>query len=748
VAWGVGALLGLVAVAVVAAEIAGWPFLAGPMQSFLAKALNRPVRFDGSRAVASPAGDPAEGASADASTSAPAATDERRAGGVKVKLFGRIEVQARRLEIGAPAWSRGLPMLVADDARLVLRYGDLWRAYRGQTLRVRGLEAARLALGLERLADGRASWQFGPPKPRDEAAEPVRLPVFEQVSVGDGRLRLRDALTEADVDARFSLVDGDGLAMPAGAAASASAPASRPTSGPTPGPQAQRGLRAQATGHYRRLPLQASLQTVGVLPWVAEDGSGPGVPLRVEATVGRARFQFDGSVRDAQNLGGLGGSFRLDGPSLAAVGDVLGVTLPTTAAFTTRGVVVKQGEVWSTRVDSARIGQSSLQASLRYDPTRPTPLLSGRVTGPRLLLADLGPAIGTTPARAADGSVLEPVAARPGRVLPDREFDLPSLRAMDANVLFDLAELDLGTERLRPLQPMRARLVLDGGVLELREIDARTADGRLAGEVRLDGRDSVAVWRTDLRWSQVRIEQWLQLDRGAGKPPYLSGRLDGRARLEGRGRSTAQILASLNGDLRGRLRDGSLSHLIVEAAGLDLAQAIGVFVRGDDPLPLDCALADLKVERGTATPRVMVVDTRDSVVWIEGGVSLADERLDLRARVSPRDFSPLALRTPIQVRGTLSAPEVSLQKGPLVRKLGLAGALALVNPFAAVLPLLDFGSDELPATGDSAARAGGCRALAQAVSARRAEKAGEAPAGAPAAAPATRKPASPSTPRS
>jgi hypothetical protein len=33
-------------------------------------------------------------------------------------------------------------------------------------------------------------------------------------------------------------------------------------------------------------------------------------------------------------------------------------------------------------------------------------------------------------------------------VLPDRRFDLPSLRAMEANVLIDVAYLDLGTALL------------------------------------------------------------------------------------------------------------------------------------------------------------------------------------------------------------------------------------------------------------------------------------------------------------
>ena len=317
------------------------------------------------------------------------------AGGVRIKLFGRIELRAQRIEIAAPAWSGRPPLLVAEDARLLLRYGDLWRAYRGEALRVRVLEAGRLQLDLERLADGRASWQLGPPKA--PGTPPPLLPVFEELRVADGRLGLRDALFDSVVDARFALVDRG--VPPAGAASSAAAsqPASASESGGDT--RSAAGLRAEATGRYRKLPLRLSLHTVGVLPWVADDAAQQAVPLTVDGSVGRARLRFDGTVRDVVRLAGLNGRFTLAGPSLAAVGDVVGVTLPTTAAFTTRGLLRKDGEVWQTRIDEAQVGRSRLTADLRYDTAPATPLLSGRVGGPRLLLADLGPAIGTAAPR-------------------------------------------------------------------------------------------------------------------------------------------------------------------------------------------------------------------------------------------------------------------------------------------------------------------------------------------------------------
>ena len=187
----------------------------------------------------------------------------------------------------------------------------------------------------------------------------------------------------------------------------------------------------------------------------------------------------------------------------------------------------------------------------------------------------------------------------------------------------------------------------------------------------------------------------------------MSGSLSGRARVEGKGRSTAAILGSLDGGVRMDLVGGTISHLAVEAAGLDLAQSLGVLIKGDDALPISCATADLVVAKGVLRPRVMVLDTPDSTLWIDGSLSLASEALDLHVIAMPKDFSLLALRAPIRVRGSLSDPVVSIRKDVLGARVGAAALLALINPLAALVPLIDTGAN---AEADRAAA--DCRAVA------------------------------------
>ena len=666
-------------------EALGWPFLAEPMQRWLASALDRRVSLS---------------------------TDPALKPKVVIHLLGGVEISAASIEIGAPAWSAAPHMLLAHDARLTLGYGDLWRASRGAPLHIRELRAAQLDVRLERLADGRASWQLGQKTNLpDTATLPTDMPVFGRLQVDAGSMVYRDALTVLDLDARFSLVEGSN----APAAASAA-----------PGPAA--GLQFKAKGTYRKEPVSIDVRTAGVLSLIAANAATLALPVTIEARSGAARLSFEGTATDALHLGALKGRYSVQGPSLAALGDPLRVTLPTTGPFQAAGLIAKQGVVWNTVIDHVSIGSSRLAGAFTYDPRPRLPMLAGRLTGSKLTLADLGPTVGAPvrkPAPAANAlapapnntAAVEPAPPRananPGRVLPNRAFDLPSLRAMNANVLIDIDNLDLGSSLLEPLRPLRTHLMLADGVLTLRDIEARTGQGSLGGSVTFDGRNPLALWTADLRWDGVRLERWIHQVRADGAPPYASGSLAGQARVAGQGRSTAAILGSLHGEVRLQLVHGSISHLAVEAAGLDIAQGLGVLIKGDDALPIQCAVGDLVAEQGVLRPRVLVLETPESTIWMNGSISLASEAIDLNLVVAPKDISPLALRTPLHVRGSFAQPSVSLDKGKLGLRLAASALLALVNPLAALIPLVDVGNNAEAQRG-----ADECRVLSNRIAAK------------------------------
>lgn len=697
----VAACLLAVAAGVGIAEWLGWPFLAAPLARYASEKLDRRIGFADPARILS-------GAKVSPADAAPDAFPD-----FQVRFLGGIRLRVKHLTVAAPAWSQEARMLLAEQVQLDLRYTDLWRSYQSpqtEPLRIARLQAAHLDGTFERLQDGRASWQFGPAADLTSAAARRPAPVFGQLQIGSGAVSYRDVPLASNLHIQMSLLGGDQpTAAAATAASSAAAQAAEPAI------QNRAVLQLKATGQYRNLPLQLALRSTGALPWLNNESEALPVDMSMHAVVGRAKFFFSGSALDILHLRGLAGEFSLTGPSLAAAGEPLGVSLPNTAAFRTAGYIAKDAGIWRVLVKDAAVGASKLTAAMTFDPTGAVPLLSGRLGGSRLLLVDLGPAVGVKPAGEAIKNVATFTASTAGRkVLPDQPFDFNTLRAMDANVLIDIQELDLNTRVLEPLRPVHAHLLLKGGVLLVQDLRASAAQGQLSGQLRLDGRAERALWNADLRWDGVRLERWLKLARSNGAPPYVSGRLTGRAVLQGQGRSTAEILATLTGRTRTELLDGSISHLVVELAGLDIAESLGFFIAGDKALPVTCGVVDLTVDRGLLTPRMMVIDTTDSALWMTGSLSLATESMDLQAVVVPKDFSPLTLRAPLRVRGNFAKPEVSIELQTLGLKLAGTVLLALVNPLAALLPLIDMGDPAEAQRG-----AAGCQQLAQRVAAKR-----------------------------
>lgn len=167
---GLGAVLLLMLGAVGRGESLGWPFLAGPVERALSTMLDRRVSLSA----------PAEAAADKAETAETAEKTGPSATAFRVRFFGSVRVRAPWLEIAAPPWS-------------------------GAPLRIDSLHAATLDSALERVADGRASWQFRPAPAPGDAEPPRAMPVFGRLQIAAGTLRVQDARLDIDMQARVAL---------------------------------------------------------------------------------------------------------------------------------------------------------------------------------------------------------------------------------------------------------------------------------------------------------------------------------------------------------------------------------------------------------------------------------------------------------------------------------------------------------------------------------------------------------------
>ncbi len=642
-AWPLG-LLAAVLAGTGLAEWAGWPFLREPLERQMQQQLQRDVRIGED---------------------------------FSLRLFGSIRLATDRLRIGPPRGPQShpafdAPLLDAHGVRLEVPYATVRRLMDEATLHepmhIHRLRLDRGQLSLKRLADGRSNWTFGPAKPQGEASQ-FSLPRFDELVLANGQIAWDDAVTRSTLDASVRTAEG----------------------GQAGGGRA--ALVVEGRGRYqdRRFELRAT--SSGVMPLMARDAS-TSVPVSIDIRSADSRFTFEGSGTDLLGLRSLDGQAMVKGVSLSHVGDAVGVTLPTTSPFELRGRLAKSGEQWMLRDSSLEVGGSRLGGSFTFDLTQRVPLLSGELTGTRLVLADLLPAFG---AAGQAGVNPKPPA---GHVLPRREFDVPSLRAMNANVKVRLRRAELGSLFAQPFSPLQGDLRLQGGVLTLSNVLARTAAGQVQGGFGLDGTQSPPRWKAELRWTGIDLDQWLaprdQKAAGPGTagPGYISGRLAGDARLQSRGSSTAAMIGSLEGSIQAWVRNGSISHLLIEGAGIDIAEALGILMTRDERLPMHCAVVQLRAGDGILVPEVGLIDTADSTLFVTGSVSLAGERLDLTLITKPKDVSPVTLRSPVKVQGTFAQPKLGLDAKQLATKVGLAAVLAAVHPLGALVALFDPGEKD------------------------------------------------------
>ena len=158
----------------------------------------------------------------------------------------------------------------------------------------------------------------------------------------------------------------------------------------------------------------------------------------------------------------------------------------------------------------------------------------------------------------------------------------------------------------------------------------------------------------------------LDLKRFLGKSTFAQksiGPIDGRINVAGTGESFRELMATASGNTFVVMSGGEVSELLVELAGLDVAQTLGVLVRGDKPIPIRCAVLDLQGQDGQMGVQTLVFDTTDTVIFGEGKIDLRDEQLDIVLTPVPKDFSPLSLRSFIRVGGSFK--KVSVFPDPL-----------------------------------------------------------------------------------
>ena len=471
------------------------------------------------------------------------------------------------------------------------------------------------------------------------------------------------------------------------------------------------------TGKYHDAGFSGDALTGDVLSF--QESNIP-FPIKGRLDAGTTRLNVEGTIADVVNITAIDVRLQIAGSTLASLYPFLLLPLPASPPYQFSGHLVQTGDRYGIDDLSGKIGITDIAGSGAYFRKQPRPLLTAKLHSKLLNIADLGPIIGVetkdtrrTPKTTAQavqpkqsetntreqaqakerqtgGDKILPTgttAAKGDGILPKGKFEGTRLKAIDAEV--DYTAASLRAPAALPVENMKFSFRLHDAVAKLTPLEFGFSGGRIISEITIDAREAKAlrsIFNVDFRNIKVAklFPTMPKIAKGVGE-------IGAQIRLSGTGTSIADAAANADGSVTAAIANGRVSNMIDAISGLNGGKMLTLFVGGDKDIAVNCGGIAFNVKDGIGTSQLMVIDTEQTRIDGSGTFSLKDERFDINVAPKPKSPGILSLRTPVHLYGSFRHPDYGLDKGKLALRAGAAIALALVNPFTALLPLIETG---------------------------------------------------------
>lgn len=572
------------------------------------------------------------------------------------------EITARQIRVGQPSWTRAeQDMGHAGELTLLLDPTALF----AKVIRVASLELHDADLDLVRTQSGSRNWTLTE-KPANDSRPAQWQFTLLRLAMTNVNLRIRDPAQQLDVHATLDSLD------------------------PTQAQNYRVGWSAQ--GRYKEGVISGTGKAGGLLS--LQQGSldvDPRFPVQASLRIGDTTIQLEGVVVSPIQRPSIDLQLQLKGASMADLNPLFRVALPNTPAFQTQGRLTSRltadEEIWRYENFEGSVGSSDLSGTVNYHVRAPRSFLTGSLHSELLHFKDLGPLIGLDKREQNK----EDTAKQPrDKALPVDRINTESWGLMDADVRFKGKRI-VRNENL-PLDNVQAHVKLENKILTLTPLNFGVAGGTLRTTIELNGREPTIRARLE---AQAEALQLRKLLRGAESMRASLGTVNAAASLTSQGESLAQLLGKSNGEFKAVVTRGTVSHFLLEAAGLNIADMVIVKLFGDEQIVLNCLAADFVVKNGLMHTKAFKLDTEDASIDITGTINLSSEKLDLDIDPENKSLRIFTLRTPLYVRGTFKDPDIGVHEGPIAARAGAAVALGTIaTPLAAVAALMNLGTDD------------------------------------------------------
>lgn len=538
-------------------------------------------------------------------------------GELKFDLGWISRLSAKQIQFANADWSKQPQMAEIGDFDVQV---DLWQLLTKFRLVLPTVTISQSKLVLEKTAGGSANWDFSaaPTGPQKR----TEVPIIEKLIIKDGFVSFDNRQTKTQIELQVSEAEGAGFL--------------------------QQPVKLRAKGTYQKLPLTITLDGGS---YENLRSSKKPYPLRIDLGAGKLKAKIDGNLTEPLAMKGEDVTLNIQGDDMAKLYPLLRLVFPSTPPYRLKGHLKHEGEVWSLENFTGRVGGSDLSGSIRVDTAPKRPFMKADLVSNALDFDDLAGFIGGNPGAAPEkaGSAEQKQRAAAeqtsDRIFPDQRYNLERLRTMDADVR--LRAKKIIAPKL-PMDDLNAQLTLNDGVLNFAPARFGVAGGHMEIFSTFDGSIQPSKVRIDASLRQLDLKRFLAKSSIGQK---ALGPIGGRIVLTGTGESFRELMACASGNSFFTMSGGEISDMTTQLAGLDVAHVLAVVVRGDKPVPIRCAMLDFQGKNGQMEVQNLVFDTPTSVISGGGSIDLRDEKVNIVMLPSPKNFSPLSLRSYIRVSG-------------------------------------------------------------------------------------------------
>jgi AsmA family protein len=559
---------------------------------------------------------------------------EFKIGDLQINWSSVPRIQLRDVLIGGAA-EDAPPLLEAAAVDLRIRLLPLLRG--DVVLPHLQLEQPKVVAHVDE--EGVPNWSFAKNPTAAAAAEAAtpderaEAPVIGELVINDGHFKYDDDAKDLQLEGAISTATGEA--------------------------EKTESIKLDAKGKLQGKAMK--VEFVGGSILALRDDDTP-YPLDLSASYGGTEVTIKGTATDPFKLEAADIDLTLKGPDLSEIFPLLGVPAPPTPPYSLEGNLVREGETWHFTKMRGRIGDSDIGGEVKVDYGPEKPVLTANLVSDNLDFDDLAPLVGAPPdtdeTASAEQKKIAAELEQKDELFPDLPLNVNLLDVMDMEVSLEAKKVK--ADNYFPITALTGTVTVRGGKATVDPLKIALAGGSLDGALSLDGSKKPSVAAANIKMRNLELKSFFK---GSQFFDTTEGKVGGDIDISGSGKSLAEVMGTSNGKTFFTMSGGAMSGLLVEAAGLDIAEALVLYVGDDARVPIRCAAGPIILEDGVAKFDRIIMDTTDSVLYIWGQSNLRKQTLVMDIFADAKDFSVLDMDAPVHLEGKIRAPEISIGKG-------------------------------------------------------------------------------------